>query len=281
MEQTINKDDYLSIGEFAKISGISRKNLIYYDTIGVFSPEITLNNGYRFYYYRQLYTINMICTLRDIGVSLKVIKEYTENRSPAKLFELFESQLQSVDAEIKRLVQTREMMMMHLENSQIASNVKTDIIEIQYFDAEPVFIGKNLPMIEGQRITFSKMLTRFYQYAYLQGYHVSFPWGIRLDLEDYIEDTDFNTYQNDFDIENAISFYYRVPTSDTYKPAGKYITLYTYGSRNRDTIYQQIIAYTKKHNYKIRREIWEDYLINEISTNKPEDYLIRLTIPIE
>jgi Predicted transcriptional regulators len=281
MEQSINKDDYLSIGDFAKLSGISRKNLIYYDTIGVFSPEITLENGYRFYYYRQLYTINMICTLKDIGVPLKTIKEYTENRSPEKLIELFESQLQSVDTEINRLTQTREMMLMHLETSRIASRVKTDVIEIQHLDDEPIFVGKKLPMIEGQRVTFSKMLTAFYQYAYSQGYQVSFPWGIKVDFKNFSEDINLDDFQNSPDIENNLSFYYHVPISDTYKPAGKYIVLYTYNYNKINSTYQQMRQYALKHNYRIKKEIYEDYLVNEISANKPEDYLIRLTIPIE
>jgi len=285
MEQKINRDDYLSIGEFAKISGISRKNLIYYDTIGVFSPEITLDNGYRFYYYRQLYTINMICTLKDIGVPLKEIRKYTEDRSSEKLIELYEGQLKSVDSEINRLIQTRDMMLMCIETSRMASRVKTDIVEVQAFDAEPIFIGKNLPVIEGQRDTFSKMLTRFYQYAYSQGYHAGFPWGIKLDLKDYHEDTNLDTYQNQniYNGESALNFYYRVPVSDTYKPAGKYIVLCTfdYGYNKRNSTYQKIKEYAKKHNYKIKKELYEDYLINEISANKPEDYLIRIAVPIE
>ena len=282
MEQKINRDDYLTIGEFAKISGISRKNLIYYDTIGVFSPEITLDNGYRFYYYRQLYNINMICALKDIGVPLKDIKEYTKNRSPEKLVELFESQLKSVDIEIKRLIQTKEMMAMHIESSIIASNAKIDVIEIKHFDAQPIFISNNLPMVQGQRITFSKMLTSFYQYANSQGYHASFPWGVKINLENYKEDMDLNSFQNGDNIGDDISFYYQVPVSDTYKPEGKYLELYTYGYSysKRETIYKRVKDYVKKHNYVIKKEIYEDYLISEISANKPEDYLVRITIPL-
>lgn len=44
------KDNYLTISEFSKISEISRKTLIFYDNIGLFSPEYTASNGYRYYY---------------------------------------------------------------------------------------------------------------------------------------------------------------------------------------------------------------------------------------
>ena len=285
MKQKINKDDYLSISKFAKISGISRKNLIYYDTIGVFSPEITLDNGYRFYYYRQLYTISMICTLKDIGVPLKEIKKYTENRSPNKLIELFESKLENVNIEINRLLQTHDMMTMHIDTLHTALNVKTDVIEVKYFNEEPIFVSKNLTMIEGQKTTFSKMLTLFFQYAHSQGYHASFPWGIKLNLQDYKENTNLDAYHSSSDMKNGLSFYYRIPVSDTYKPSGKYIVLYIYGHdygfNRRNTAYQQIVNYAKRHNYKIKKELYEDYLINEISGNNPDNYLIRLSVPIK
>ena len=283
MEQKVNRDDYLSIGEFSKISGISRKNLIYYDNIGLFSPEITLANGYRFYYYRQLYAVNMICTLKDIGVPLKKIKEYTENINPERLIELFGNQLNNVEAEISKLTQIRDMMVMRIEDALTAQDIRTDAIELHHFKAEPIFVSKNLQMIEGQRVTFSKMLTRFYQHANSQGYHTSFPYGTMVDLTHYDETIDFPDFQYSDEFKNAFRFYYRVPISNTYKPAGGYLVLYTYGFdfEQRSAIYRKIIDYAKKHSLKLRRELYEDYLVNEVSTSKPEDYLVRITIPIE
>lgn len=44
--QEKNRDGLLKISEFSKIAEISRKGLIFYDNIGVFSPEYTAPNGY-------------------------------------------------------------------------------------------------------------------------------------------------------------------------------------------------------------------------------------------
>ena len=41
------RDGLLKISEFAKIAEVSRKALIFYDNIGVFSPIYTAPNGYR------------------------------------------------------------------------------------------------------------------------------------------------------------------------------------------------------------------------------------------
>ena len=49
------KDNYLTISEFSRISEIKRKALIFYDNTGVFSPKYTAPNGYRYYTHDQIY----------------------------------------------------------------------------------------------------------------------------------------------------------------------------------------------------------------------------------
>ena len=45
----MNQERYIKTGEFAKLVGVTKHTLFYYDKIGLFSPEIKLENGYRFY----------------------------------------------------------------------------------------------------------------------------------------------------------------------------------------------------------------------------------------
>ena len=47
------KNDYFTTGEFAKICSVSKQTLIYYDRVGIFSPDITGSNGYRYYSIRR------------------------------------------------------------------------------------------------------------------------------------------------------------------------------------------------------------------------------------
>ena len=70
------KDNYLTISEFSKISEISRKALIFYDNIGLFSPEYTAPNGYRYYSHEQIYVISVITLLKELGMPLSEIKFY-------------------------------------------------------------------------------------------------------------------------------------------------------------------------------------------------------------
>lgn len=67
------KNDYFTTGEFAKICSVSKQTLIYYDRVGIFSPDITGSNGYRYYSYTQIETFTVIAMLRDLGVHIREI----------------------------------------------------------------------------------------------------------------------------------------------------------------------------------------------------------------
>ena len=88
----MNSNNYLSISEFAKLSGIKRKTLIYYDQIGLLTPEYTAENGYRYYDYSQIYTVNMINLFREIRMPLAEIKEHLQNSTPEQATVLLKRQ---------------------------------------------------------------------------------------------------------------------------------------------------------------------------------------------
>ena len=74
--------DYYTIGETAKLLGVSTQTLRYYDREGILRPTyINEQTGYRFYSYNQFHTIDRIKYLQGFGLSLedigKIIREGT------------------------------------------------------------------------------------------------------------------------------------------------------------------------------------------------------------
>ena len=86
----MNKKMYFSTGEFAKLAGVSKHTLFYYDEIGLLSPEIkNKENGYRYYSAAQLDILDVIYVLRELDMTLEEIQEYMQNRTPEQFLELF------------------------------------------------------------------------------------------------------------------------------------------------------------------------------------------------
>ena len=75
----------MTTGEFARIMRITKETLFHYDEIGLFQPELTQPNGYRYYSIYQTEILDTILLLKDIGMPLKEIKKQLVNRAPAKV----------------------------------------------------------------------------------------------------------------------------------------------------------------------------------------------------
>lgn len=72
-------DGYYSSGEFAKLSGITKKTLRYYDDKNILKPSLVTASGARFYTNKELGRLQQILLLKYLGFSLKDIKEMLVN----------------------------------------------------------------------------------------------------------------------------------------------------------------------------------------------------------
>ena len=70
------------IGEFAEFCGVSAKTLRFYDEIGVLRPaSVDPRTGYRRYLPQQLEQMASIIALKNLGVPLAQVREFTAKRS--------------------------------------------------------------------------------------------------------------------------------------------------------------------------------------------------------
>lgn len=64
-----------SISQVAKLTGVSIRTLQYYDEIGLLKPSKLTTAGYRIYDDDALQTLQQILFFKELGFSLKEIKE--------------------------------------------------------------------------------------------------------------------------------------------------------------------------------------------------------------
>ena len=87
----------LTTGEFARLAGTTKHTLFHYDKIGLLSPEWKLPNQYRYYSVSQLEIFDVICILKEIGMSLEEIKSYLDNRTPELFLELLKKETSAIE----------------------------------------------------------------------------------------------------------------------------------------------------------------------------------------
>ena len=106
----MEESQHYSVSEMAAMFGLSRQALIYYDKIGLFSPAERSDAGYRLYLPTQIPTLRLICTMRDLGLSLEEIADVVAAHSPSKLLARLPEQRAQLDRQIEQLRAQRDFI---------------------------------------------------------------------------------------------------------------------------------------------------------------------------
>lgn len=110
------------IGDFSNISGISIRTLRYYDDIDLFKPkEVDLFTNYRYYTIEQLDDLKLINELKEIGFSLKEIKNNWDNFSNDLFLKKKSELLKEIESK-KEAIKKIDELRSNIVNGKIGKN---------------------------------------------------------------------------------------------------------------------------------------------------------------
>lgn len=267
--------NYFSTGDFAALCGVTKHTLFHYDEIGVFSPEITDENGYRYYSHLQYDTFTAIKTLRDLWMPLKDIKNYMDHRSPEKFIELVTEQEKVIDEKIKLLSHLKEMLSEKKNSVQKAiSSSSLSVIIDKLEDDEYLFLSENISVTEDGNVTvaISDLVNKLKK------------GGI------FFYNTIGSTVKtSDIKNKNLIyeNIYFRLLEPYIHKMAnikkkGYYLTSYHHGYyKTIHTAYQNILDYADKNKIQISNIFYEEFIVENICVTNDSDFAIKIMTKIE
>lgn len=106
MRGVMDFDVFFSIGELAKICGVTPKTLRFYDKLGLLKPAlINPQNGYRFYNHWHITRVATIKQLQEIGFSLDGIHAFLETDECADIIELLSKMLDEQQVSLQREIE--------------------------------------------------------------------------------------------------------------------------------------------------------------------------------
>ena len=82
------KDDLLTIGSVAKITGTSVKTVRYYHDIGLLVAAEVSPSGRRYYSIREIWQLQLILTLRHMGFGITEIRKIVAHGDALHTIEL-------------------------------------------------------------------------------------------------------------------------------------------------------------------------------------------------
>jgi DNA-binding transcriptional MerR regulator len=92
----------LTVSQLARLCGLSRTTLLYYESIGLLRPASRSGTNYRRYATAELERLRTICTYRDAGLRLRDIQQILDEQSN-EASTVLKRRLLELDGEIETL----------------------------------------------------------------------------------------------------------------------------------------------------------------------------------
>ena len=259
--------DFLTISEFSEWTGIPRSTLIYYDKVGLFQPAYRGENNYRYYTYLQTITVNLINTLKSIGVSLEAIGTLMRNRTPEDLLKLLTSKERDIIRDMEHLLEAKKVISVF--NNHIRKGLVTDKenISITYLEGEQFTLGP-LNDYTGDD-TFYNAFQRYCNDMEEKGGNLHYPMG------------GWWSCMDEF-LKNPVRpsrFYSVDPDGRQYKEAGRYLVGYNSGFYGEiGNLPERMVDFARENSLEFAGPMFNIFLLDEISVLNHEKYLMQASI---
>lgn len=107
-------EEALPVGEVAKLAGVSVRTLHHYDAIGLVSPTLRSQAGYRLYGPAELERLHQVLSYRELGFELEAIAQLLDHADTDEE-EHLRSQEALLNARLERLLAMRRQLRRQME----------------------------------------------------------------------------------------------------------------------------------------------------------------------
>ena len=266
------KIKYYKIGEISRLYKISSDILRHYDKIGLVSPDFIGENGYRYYSKKQIWKLNNIRNLRNIGVGLEDIKEFLDERNVSSANDIIEFQLEKIEDKIKKLEELKEELTSKLENIEFFKTFKDFNKPILKFIPKRKFLRSKGNFKQDWEIDFElKILNEKTEYDsdfILTNNEI----GATLSKENFLKG-EYSTFSETFIINDV---------KGEMMEEGYFLTIVFRGSYKESYKYYEILKkYILENNLEVIGDIYEIYHIEIHITEDENEYITEIQIPIK
>lgn len=270
---TTNLKDYFTTGEFARLCNVKKQTLFHYDDIGILSPEVVGENGYRYYSYTQLEIFSTISMLKELDMPLAEIKDYLDHRSPQAFLELLEQQKKEVDEKIKELQWLKRFIHTKMGLTKAGLSIPVGKILLENRPEEYLIVTEYNGEDEDKAITTA--MTEHLNFCYSLDIYSPYAIGGMIPVECLKNENNY-VYSH---------FYTKISNTGfpetVVRPAGVFaVCCDNQGYRNVVGICQKLLNYAAEHGFSPGSHIYEDVLLDEMSVKGYDNYTLKLSLPL-
>ncbi len=266
-------EKYFTTGQFANLCRVKKQTLFHYDEIGLLSPKIKKENGYRYYSYDQFEVFQLIALFKEFGVPLKEIRILLTDKKPRNMITLLKEKSFEIEEKINNLNHLQAIIQTRLQLAEHALKTDFSSISLQSLDEEKFMVSENILGEAEQKYT--AVIPDLIHYTQLHKLDRGYPIGAIL-ARDQIQKKEFYNYKHLYikipkGIENV---HYHV------RPQGLYVVGYQKGDETEHA-YNRIIQFVEEKGLKIGEYAYEEYVIDEIMADGIENSITRIQLQIQ
>jgi DNA-binding transcriptional MerR regulator len=259
----------LSVKEFAELAGVKESTLRYYDKLGIFSPSVRKENGYRYYTPQQFITINAVRLLYELDMPTREIIPLAKNRTPELILDTLIDKEAELESEINRLQRSFNVISTIRKLTQTGLNANEDEIHIEFRENMAIVLGPENHF--GGSDSFHTAFMNFCDEAEERNIDMRLPVGGYFpNMQSFLDSP--GRPKNFFSID---------PLGVKLRPSGRYLTAYHRGYYG-DTgdIANRLQRYIRDNNLDPKGPVYNIYLFDEVSETDPKKYLMQATVHV-
>lgn len=271
----------MNIGKFAKINHISVNTLRLYDQWGLLTPSyVDQETNYRYYTMRQNARLDLITYMKELGMSLKEIKEVLDQEDLNLIEAVLIKKRRAIDQELSDLKRQKAAVsrtiysLERYRKSPIAGTLTTEFIDERHYYEKTV--SKNFYDYDSD--TYEEILKEFkdqlLQSKLPQVYYCNV--GTFLSRENFLKQK-FETYQSFIFVDENFPDQQNVKTLES----GMYACIYMDDFNNERNYAKKLLQYCQDNHYEIIGDYLCEVLIEMLFFNQDSrNMYLRLQVPI-
>jgi DNA-binding transcriptional MerR regulator len=268
---------HFSTGEFARLCHVKKQTLFHYDDIGLLVPDKVESNGYRSYSYQQYETFMMIAGLKEAGMSLTQIRVFLDEKDTGKRRTAIANELDRLDERIAHLERVRAVLSTEVVRFDNAVEIISDAVTIVDLPALRMLRSSSLYELDDAALV--RAVADYVTYSNIFSTALLTSDIARGDCTRYVFLLAHTSEKPRRTSEiQRIGNGALVPFT---RPAGRYAVTYHRGPYDTaGDAHRRVLAFLDTMELGYGTYAYEEYLRNEITTCDPNDYLMRVIIPL-
>ncbi|WP_066059851.1 MerR family transcriptional regulator [Robertmurraya korlensis] len=273
----MNKKDgkYLTTGEFAKLCKVNKQTLFYYDQIGLLSPVLKNEKGYRYYSIRQIELFFVIDLLKDLGMSLNDIQIYMQNKSPEGFLSLMYQKREEIVKKRQDIEMKEKMIEANIALMEEALHLDFQQITFVQFPEATLYLSRNIENVTDEEFVgvVSDFINELSQSQLDSGYPIG-----TITKRENVQKGDYSNYSY---------LYIEQPNPKQGYPyfqavKGDFLIGYHIGEETTiNKTYERIFSEMERLELTLGEYVFEEYIYDSVVKNTKDQYVTKIMIQVE